>query len=44
MDLGVLKEGLEGCGCVGWPDNQETLDSPCLVTLHTCSEWLCDEG
>lgn len=40
-DLGVLEEGLEGCGCLGWPDNQETLDSLCLVTLHTCSEGLC---
>lgn len=43
-DLGVLEEGLEGCRCLGWPNNQKTLDSPCLVTLHTCSEWLWGES
>lgn len=37
-DLGVLEEGLGVCRYLGWPDNQETLDSPCLVTLHTCGE------
>lgn len=30
--------GLEVCRYLGWPNDQETLDSPCLVILHTCGE------